>query len=334
MCRRHIGFVVVLGMFGSFAAGSSHATEGGASLFLPGAHGPGAGIVPPPGFFFNNDAYSYSGEISGGRQIQIGGAVLANVKIEARADFMTGTWVTPLEILGGNLAFGVSLPFGVPRVSAGAVIAAPRRGRVFEFSQRDATFVLGDPIVAGLIGWHAGNFHWTVGGSVNIPAGAYEEGELSNLAFNRWIGDVFGAFTWLNPELGLDISGAVGFEINGENPDTDYRSGNAFHVDLSISKNITEEFSVGVLAGYYEQVSGDSGEGNGIGPFKGRVTAVGATVGYDFTIGGTPVSTRVKVLREVDVENRPQGTIALFTVAFPLGSPGHLQPSQPIRARY
>ena len=94
-----------------------------------------------------------------------------------------------------------------------------------------------------------GKFHWSIGATANIPAGGYQEGELSNLAFNRWIGDVYAALTWLDPELGLDLSGAVGFEFNGENPETDYRSGNAFHVDLSISKNLTKEFSVGGPAG-------------------------------------------------------------------------------------
>ena len=80
---------------------------------------------------------------------------------------------------------------------------------------------------------------------MSIPAGAYEEGELSNFAFNRWIGDIYGALADLEPELGLAISDAIGFEINGENSDTDYRIGNAFHADLAISKFLTKDFSVG-----------------------------------------------------------------------------------------
>ena len=331
---RHLASVLTLGLVsGAFAAGAQ-ATEGGASLYLPGLRGPGAGIVPPPGFYFSNDFFAYSGELSGARRIQIGGAVLADVKTEVRANFLTATWVTPLDIAGGRVAFGVSLPLGVPRVSAGVLIEAPRLGRTFAFSQRDASFVLGDPVATGLVGWDAGKFHWSVGASVNVPAGGYEEGELSNLAFNRWIGDVFAAATWLDPELGLDLSGAVGFEFNGENPDTDYRSGNAFHVDVSIGKHLTKEFSVGLLAGYYDQISNDGGEGNRIGPFKGRVTAVGATAGYDFSVAGTPVSTLIKVLREVDVENRAQGTVGLFTVAFPLGEPAAPEAAKPIVAKY
>jgi hypothetical protein len=332
--RRHLAHILAFGVSCGLTAGAAQATEGGASLYLPGLRGPLAGVTPPPGFYFNNDFYAYSGELAGGRRIQIGGAVLADVEIEARVDFLTASWITPLELLGGHLGFGLTLPFGVPRVSSGIVIEAPRLGRTFAFSQRDASLVLGDPVVSSFVGWNAGKFHWQTGVSVSIPAGGYEEGELSNVAFNRWIGDLYGAITYLDPELGLDISGTVGFEINGENDATDYDSGNAVHVDLAISKNFTKEFSVGVLAGHYRQVSGDGGEGNRIGPFKGRVTAVGATAAYTFTVAGTPVSTRIKVLREVDVDNRPEGTIGLLTVAFPLGGAAAPEAARPVTAKY
>jgi len=38
-------------------------------------------------------------------------------------------------------------------------------------------------------------------------------------------------------------------------------------------------------------------------------------------VAGAPISTRLKILREVKVENRPRGTIALLTIALPLGAP-------------
>jgi hypothetical protein len=303
----------------AIGSNSLHATESGASLFVPGLRGPAAGIVPPPGFYFENDFYSYSGRLSARTQTQIGGAVLTNVKVQARVNFATPTWVTPVEIFGGNLAFSVTLPFGDPKVSAGALIAAPRLGRAFGFKQRDSAFLFGDPVVSSFVGWHAGNFHWQVGGSVNIPSGTYREGQLSNLSFNRWIGDIYAAATWLDPHLGLDISGAVGLEINGKNDDTDYKSGNAVHFDLSASYSLTKELSVGALVSHYQQISADSGAGASLGAYKGRTTAIGGTIGYSFLLGSTPVSTRLKVLREVDVENRPAGTITLVTVAFPIG---------------
>ncbi len=326
--RQHVSKVgAAICVFASLSAGPALATEGGASLYIPGLRGPLSGLVPPPGFYFQNDFYSYSGSLPGSRRLQLGGAVLSDVKVEARVNFLTPTWVTPLEVLGGNLGFAVTLPFGVPRISAGAVVAAPRLGRAFAFKQRDATFNIGDPVVTSFIGWHSGNFHWTTGVAVNIPAGAYQEGQLSNVALNRWIGDLYGAVTYLNTSTGLEISAAGGFEINGTNNATDYNSGNAIHADFSISQYLSKDFSIGVQVGHYQQVSGDSGSGASLGPFKGRTTAIGGTIGYNFEVGGVPISTRLKVLREVGVENRPRGTIGLFTVAFPLG--GQSAPAAP-----
>lgn len=57
-----------------------------------------------------------------------------------------------------------------------------------------------------------------------------------------------------------------------------------------------------------------------------RPTAVGGTIAYSFAVAGTPVTARLKVLREVSVENRPQGTIGLFSIAFPLGAVAQAAP--------
>ena len=317
---KHSGRIVGVLCAALACSADVEATEGGGSLYLPGVHGPLAGFVPPPAFYLANDVFYYSGELKGGKRIQIGGAVVADVKAEIALNFLTPTWITPVKILGGDLGFAVSIPFGSPRVQAGALITAPRLGRSVTFRADDNVFNVGDPVVSTLIGWHAGNFHWSLTGSASIPSGSYREGALSNVSFNRPIGDVTAALTWLEPTLGLDLSGAVGFEINGENPATDYRSGNAVHFDVAVTKNLTKELNIGFLAGHYEQVSADRGS-SFVGAFKGRTTAVGGTMNYTFRVGDTPVSAGIRILREIEVQNRPQGTMGFLTVSFPLGGP-------------
>ncbi len=79
-----------------------------------------AGMVPPPGIYFESDfwaAIPASSPPAGRRNSA--GAVLANVKVEARVGFVTPTWVTPIEILGGKLGFARLLPLE-NRVSAQA----------------------------------------------------------------------------------------------------------------------------------------------------------------------------------------------------------------------
>ena len=291
------------------------------------------GLPAAAGSFFQDDAYFYEGQIGGGRNTRIGGNVVAGVKQRTFVNFATPIWVTPVEVLGGNLAFSLTVPLGEPAVRANAVLNGPiinrLLGRPLGLSASDLTLNYGDPILAGMIGWHSGNWHWNVGASANIPAGAYQPGELSNVALNRWIGDFSGAVTYLDQTLGIDLSAAGGLTVNGENPDTDYRTGKELHLDLSASKFLTKELSIGVLGSHYRQISGDSGAGANLGPFKGRVTAVGATLGYTFTLGQTPISTRIKVLKEVEVENRFRGTIGWLQVSFPVW----VSPAPPPRSR-
>jgi hypothetical protein len=97
-------------------------------------------------------------------------------------------------------------------------------------------------------------------------------------------------------------------------------------IDVSATKFLTKDLSVGVIVSRYQQVTGDSGPGATLGPYKGWVTAVGGTVGYNFTVESLPISTRIKVLREVD-ENRFQGTIGFLQISFPLWVGPHALPA-------
>jgi hypothetical protein len=230
------------------------------------------------------------------------------------------------------------VPFGEPGVRAGVILDGPiinrLLGRPLALGARDRDVNFGDPIATAALGWHDGNWHWKIGAAASIPSGAYEPGELSNVAMNRWVGDFTAGLTYLDPTLGIDFSAVGRFEVNGNNPATDYDSGNALHLDLSATKYLTKDFSVGVIASHYQQVSGDSGEGATIGPYKGRVTLVGGTVGYTFLLGQLPISTRVKVLREVDVENRFEGTIGFVQISFPLWVAPHAAPAaRPVTAK-
>ncbi|WP_245512827.1 SphA family protein [Enterovirga rhinocerotis] len=314
------------------------AAEGGASFYLPGINGPMAGFLPPEGVYFDNSTYFYDGSLRGGRQTLIGGNVAIDVKADIWANFATGIWVTPLEVLGGNFAVSATLPFGQPTVSAGGILNGPLInqvvGRPIAVSARDSILNIGDPVFTSMIGWHSGNWHWKVAAAVSIPAGAYQPGQLSNLALNRWVGDFSAGLTYFDPSTGWDLSTVAGFTVNGMNPATDYRTGNEFHIDGAITKNLTKELSVGAIVSHYQQLTGDSGSGARVGSFKGRTTAVGGTISYTFPLGQVPVTTRVKVLREVDVVNRARGTIGWLQISLPLWVPQAPKAPQVVSARY
>jgi hypothetical protein len=83
--------------------------------------------------------------------------------------------------------------------------------------------------------WNAGSHNFTVYAMGGIPVGAYEQGHLANLGLNHWSLDGGGGYTFLSPTIGFEFSTIVGFTVNFENPDTDYRNGVNFHADGSVT---------------------------------------------------------------------------------------------------
>ncbi|MCK4206859.1 transporter [Brucella pituitosa] len=293
-----------------------YAAEGGAGFYLLGSKGPAAAITPPPGWYFQNDLYFYRGELGGDKQLPTGGRLAVGVDGSAVIEIPTLMWVAPETVLGGNLGLSTTIPVGWKRTSADVVAAGPLGG-IATGSVSDTAFTIGDPLVGAFVGWHAGNFHYQVGTLVNIPIGDYQDGEISNISFNHWGADIFAAATWLDPSLGWDISGAVGMTFNAKNPATEYRTGNEFHFEWAAIKHFNEKIDAGLVGYYYQQVSGDSGDG-AIAPFKGRVAAIGATVGYNFALADTPVAARVKYFHEFAADNRAEGDAVFLTLSMPL----------------
>ncbi|URK88450.1 transporter [Rhizobium sp. RCAM05350] len=315
--RKIPGLVAALAsLLAAGSVSSVYAAEGGAGFYLLGSKGPAAAILPPPGVFFQNDVYYYQGDLGGDRQLPLGGKLVGAVDASVVVELPTFIWVTPWDPAGGNFALTTTLPIGWKDVAAKEDLASPL-GPVSR-SVSDDVFTVGDPIVSGLVGWHSGDFHWQTGVLVNVPIGDYQKGALANIAFNHWGSDVFAAGTWFNPETGIDISGTVGIAFNVENPATDYRTGNEFHFEWAVSKHFTEQFSAGIVGYHYSQLTGDSGSGAKLGDFKGRVTALGAQIGYNFKVGEQAFATSLKVFQEFDAKNRAEGTAVFATVSVPI----------------
>ena len=296
----------------------SHAAEGGASLYLLGSGGPEAAVTPPlEGVYVDNTIYVYDGSAGGGKQFEVGGNVVANLHAEIVADFASMVWVPTTNFAGGTLEVGGAVPIGQPDVNVSDILTGPL-GRQVGISVYDSTMVVGDPIGTLAAGWKFGNFYVQGAALVNFPIGQYHEGQLANLAFHRWAGDTSLAMTWHEPKSGWDVSGKAGFTFNGTNPSTQYTTGTEFHIEGAIEKALTERWSIGAQAYYYDQITGDSGAGDKLGPFEGRVVGAGGSVACHFAIGHTPATLRGRIMTEFDAVNRLQGTSYWLDLSFPL----------------
>jgi hypothetical protein len=312
--------LAALGM-GVFLASGAYfepalAAEGATGFYLLGSKTSMAGYIPPPGTYVSDLSYYYSGSTK--VDLEFAGLTLTGgVDADAYYNLPIGMWVAPGKILGGNAAFTVMAPIGWKDVEAEATIGG-FGGRI-----QDDNTAFGDPVVGAALGWHEGNWHWNIGTLLNIPVGFWERGNLSNIGFNRWGFDVTGAVTYLDMTSGIELSGAAGFTFNGENSDTDYKTGTEFHLEAAAVQNFSKSFGIGINGYFYDQVTGDSGAGARLGSFEGRVAALGPVVNWNFEIGKIPVSTSFKYFHEFDVKNRLEGDSGFFTLTMPLSVAGH-----------
>jgi hypothetical protein len=297
----------------------AQASEGGASFYLLGSGGPEAAVLPPiPGVFLGNTAFYYHGSAGADREFVIGGNVVAGLRATIAADFPTVLWVPTTNLGGATLAFGLIVPFGEPSVDVSALLTGPR-GRTFGVSRGDSYFVFGDPALLGEAGWKFGKTSIAVSTLLNIPMGDYRAGQLANLAFHRWAGDLSLAATWHDPQSGWDVSGKFGFTFNGTNQFNDYTTGTESHYEASIEKAFSPKFSAGFQAYYFYQLTGDSGAGAKLGAFEGRVLGIGGQAAYNFKIAGKiPATLRLHGTTEFDATNRLEGHTIWLDFSMPL----------------
>jgi hypothetical protein len=301
-------------------SGQAQASEGGASFYLLGSGGPGAAILPPiRGIFFDNTLLHYSGKSQGSKNFVVGGNLVAGLRAKIDADFATVLWVPSTNFAEGTLAIGGALAAGRVGADVSAVITGPRGGQV-TVSRKDDAWIIGDPVATAAMSWNlGGNMHLSTGPTVNVPIGHYREDELANLSFHRWVMDWSTALTWHDDKSGWDVSAKAGFTFNGKNHFTDYKTGTEFHLEGAVEHMFSKAFSAGAQGYRFQQVSGDSGAGATLGPFKGRVSGLGVTAAYNFEAGHTPVTIRGRVFKEFGAENRvDDGTAIFLSIDVPL----------------
>lgn len=321
------------------------ATEQATSVYLLGSKGSLAGIIPPPGTYFIDANYYYSGSASGqaalGVTLRRTGTrntngvpiqVEADIKVDGQAYYQIPTvvWVAPGRVMGGHFGLSLATPIGWKDVSydidARATVTLPpplnrtiQAGRRFSDSDNQTDF--GDPVAGAFLGWHQGAWHWNIGTMVNVPLGAWDLGRLANIGFNHWAIDTTASLTWLDPKIGLELTVAPGFTYNFENPDSNYKSGTDFHVEFAVMQHFSPTFAVGLVGYHYQQISGDSGSGAVLGDFKGKVTALGPSMNLTFQAGQIPINTKVSWYHEFNEENRMRGDAGMLTITIPLGGP-------------
>jgi hypothetical protein len=290
----------------AFAA-DSEAAEYGFSTYGLGGNAFGAGITPPPGVYVTEALAFYEGEI--GRPVAFGRVLLnAGATVDLFAAVTNFLYVRQSKVLGGNLGLSLTVPVGRDEIEA--TIAGPLG--LVSVSRAKEGWGFGDIVPKVQLGWQHGDFFHTLYLQAVAPTGRWQPGFSPIIGLHRPSVDTGWAFTWTDPGRKLQLNGAAGFTFNYENTETDYRTGNEFHLEWAAALEFAPGLLIGAVGYDYRQLTGDSGSGAVLGPFKGKVDAIGPGLSYTTLLGTTPLILNVRHYREFNVENRWEGHSTQF----------------------
>jgi hypothetical protein len=289
------------------ASHESRATEYAFSTYGLGGSAFGAGVTPPPGTYVTFGTVFYDADI--GRNVNFGGVVInAGAKVEIFATALNLLYVPQRKVLGGSLGLSVTVPVGHMDVDA----------TIGPFSREVDGWGLGDIIPRAQLGWQRGAWAYTAYLQVVTPTGRWDPGFSPIIGLHRPGIDTGLAVTWTDKRTKLQLNGTAGFTFNFENTATDYKSGNEFHFEWAVGFECAPGLVLGIVGYDYRQLTGDSGSGAALGPFEGRVDAIGAGLSYTTIIDKTPVVLNLRHYREFNAEHRWEGnsTLASGTIRF------------------
>jgi Putative MetA-pathway of phenol degradation len=86
-------------------------------------------------------------------------------------------------------------------------------------------------------------------------------------------------------------------------------------LDWGASQFLSKQWLVGAVGYVYNQLTGDSGSGDRVGPFESRVVGVGPQIGYIFPLGTYQGYVNLKGYGEFDAHDRPHGYNTWLTLS-------------------
>ncbi len=296
------------------------ASEGGVSSYTPGTYGDFAMNILPPGFSVRENVMYYEGKLKSYPAATEGIGLLLDLKLDTRINILQAAYATRSKILGGRYLATISIPyvFDAELGVSGYTLLGP-------FELGDDSKGLGDIQVVpfGLL-WDKENFHILLAENIVVPTGDYGADELVSIGRNYWSYETIIGVTWLHPKRGHEISVSLAYMINMENPETDYKTGDEFHVDYTLAQYFSESFAIGLVGYYYTQTTDDSGAGydnlqslfpspilasspgdlNGV---RGEGGGIGPAVMWSPKIGGRSLNIIFKWMNEYNCSNRTEG---------------------------
>ena len=291
---------------------AAQAGEGGVSHVMPGANATMLDLPPTaPGWFFKPMYINYRGDITAKLPTAVG--IVANAEATTNTIALGGGYGFEQKVLGAHYGVAAFVPYSWVDISAETAAIGGKRIQNSVSGIGDVT------IVPVLMAWKSGDVQYDFLLPIYAPTGSYKVGRLGNTGLNYWTFDPIVGVSYNNAKSGLNAAAHLGYAMNTENGDTQYKSGNVLHLDASVQQIFplgSGLANIGAEAWYFDQVTCDSGAGATLGCFKGRTAGIGPVLGYIQPIGQQRMLFELKWLPELETKNRLNGDFIWFKMVY------------------
>jgi hypothetical protein len=312
-------------LFGALIdAPTARADEGGVSFWIPGFYGSLAAAPLEPGWALTTmnyfDQVRAGGDVALARNITIrAGDTTFNANLQASINaslkstidvgFLIPAYTFEQRFLGAQVTVAMITGLGYVDTNLQGQIAGSLGPLGFSKSGSitDKVTAPTDLIPILQARWNAGVHNFMLYGTADLPAGQYDRSSLANTGIGHYALDGGVGYTYLDPNSGHEFSMVGGFTHNYVNPYTQYMNGTDFHLDWGASQFLSKQFLIGAVGYVFDQVTGDSGAGDRVGPFMSRVVGIGPQAGYIFPLGNYQGYLNLKAYGEFDAHDRPHG---------------------------
>ncbi len=296
-----------------------HAEEGGTGHYMPGSMASFAdGIPKDPTFIARFNYIHYDGDVQANRSIPIAGMSVLDANAKSDVYGLTMLWAPDWD-MGEKWSYAMSATMPWISVKVEADGETSPSGKTLTGSLSDKENGFGDIVLMPLM------FNYNVNSDLNMnfrlgiyaPTGEYEVGRLANTGKNFWTFEPTAAFMYFGQKNGIEASLFFGVDFNTENDDTNYTSGTQAHLDGTLAQHLPlwGGLAGGGLTGFwYQQLSGDSGDGATFGDFKAQANGIGPVLSYVSKVAGKDIIAELKWLHEFDNKNRLEGDTVFFKI--------------------
>jgi hypothetical protein len=292
------------------------AGEGGTTHIIPGSMATLADNAPTAPTTFLKPMYlNYDGSATAA--IPTAAGLAGNLHARANTIALAAGHAFETKVLGATYTVVAALPYSFLDVSADV----QTRGGNTVRSIQSSVSGFGDlTVIPAMLAWKEGDWQFNAILPVYAPTGSYKEGRLGNPGLNYWTVDPSLGAVYSDTKRGFNALAHLGYAINSENPDTDYKGGNLLHLDAAVQQILPAGSgfgTVGLEGFWFQQVTCDSGAGATLGCFKGRTAGLGPVLGYIHPLSKTEsLVFELKWLAEMNTKNRLEGDYIWFKMVY------------------